>query len=418
MSSERRGAIWCRGFVLMTMIALRNVRRSRRRSVLTISAIAVGVCSSMMLAALARGMQTQLVADAVRTLTGHVQISADRYIDDPAIDYRFELPSSLAQTLNLPAIKAWTTRVRVPGIILSERESAGVTLVGIVPQQERKVSFIGDAVGSGRFHDTENDEGIVVGRRLAGFLQTELGKRVVLMSQNANGRIGERGFRIVGLYDAELEATEKNYVFIGQGTAQRMLEAGESISETVILASEQSKVHDLVEQLRLHLPSGLRATTWRELEPFVVSLVEVQNKFMYFWYVIVIIAVAFGLMNTLFMGIFERLREFGLYRALGLTQGLIIMQVFIESNFLILAGIMLGDALSAAGVWLLSGGIDLSNFAAGAAMIGLSSVIYPELWLKDCWEINLLVFCLVVLSSLYPAWKGTRLIPAAAMSRQ
>lgn len=167
---------------LLYTLAWRNVWRNRRRTLVILLAIAFGIWSMVTLAAIMRGMIEQQVDNTINNLIGHIQVHAVGYRDDPSIDNSMPSPgASMLKVLRWEDVRAWATRVRVPAVVASERESAGVTLVGIDPKAEQGLSFIAKAVTEGRYLQSPGDQGLLLGRKLAERLETSLGKRVVLM---------------------------------------------------------------------------------------------------------------------------------------------------------------------------------------------------------------------------------------------
>ncbi len=184
---------------MIMSLGWRNLWRNRRRTIIILLAMALGVWSMIMMSAFMRGMIEQVVDDAVNNLTGHIQVHAPAYRDDPVIENSMSLPSAkLRQALQHPAITAWAARIRVPAVIVSESESTGVTLIGIDPAKEKSLSFIGDAVKQGRYLKDTQDKGLLLGKKLAERLETKLGRRVVIMSQDKNNEIADRGYRVHG----------------------------------------------------------------------------------------------------------------------------------------------------------------------------------------------------------------------------
>ena len=401
-------------FRLMILLGVRNARRNPRRSFLTILAIAVGVWSALSMSALARGMSGRLMNDAIVNLTGHIQIHAKHYLDDPVVEHSFALGSELNLALTDKKIKQWSTRVRVPAVIMSEQESVGVTLVGIDPQKEKGLSFISDSVIRGSYFADDNDKGIIIGEKLARILETDLGKRVVLMSEDVADKVSDRGFRVTGIFRAELETTEKSFVFVARQAAQTMLGLGNNISEIAMLGADMSDTDYLVSKIK-HGSRDLVVSPWQDLEPLVTAVLNVQNGFLRLWYVIVVVTIAFGLVNTLFMAIFERIQEIGLLQALGMSGRMIIYQIMCESTLLIFIGTVFGNILCFVTMWLLRDGIDLSSFSKGTEIIGVGHHVYLILRTNDFVLANVMVVVLAIISSLYPAWHASRYEPVEAL---
>lgn len=403
-------------FFLLTRLAWRNLWRHRRRTALILVAMSLGIWSMIVLAAISRGSIEQQVNKGIANLTGHVQVHTRGYRDDPVIDHRFLTPPALVEALRTPPVSAWSTRVRVPAVIASERESAGVTLVGIDPSAEQKLSFISGAIVEGRGLGDVGDDGLLLGRKLAERLETGLGRRVVILSQDVNNRIAERGFRVVGIFAGEPTAMETGYVFVGRAPAQRLLGMQGSVLELAVITPDRKHLDALVQRMRAAAP-GLTVEPWTTIEPLLVLTESLTEVILVIWYAIVFAAMSFGLVNTLLMAVYERTREFGLVQALGMRPGRIMGQVFIESLFLLLLALGLGNLLTAATLFALRDGIDLSAFAEGFDMIGVSPIIIPSLTLGDVASANGLVLALGLLASLWPVWRAARHVPVEAMTR-
>lgn len=402
---------------LLITLAWRNLWRRRARTLLIVFALALGVWSMVCLAALARGSVEQQLTDAILNLTGHVQLHAPGYRDDPATEHSMTLDADLLRTIaGDPEVTAVAARVRVPAVLSSERESAGITLVGIEPVREHGLSFIPDAIVAGRYLASPDDEGLLLGRKLAEQLETALGRRVVLMSQDVTNTIADRGFRVVGIFDAQPEAIETSYVFVGRAAAQRLLKLGERVSEVALMTADRNRLDPLLARLERAAP-GLEVQPWTVVEPLLVLTENVTNVILIIWYAIVFAAMSFGLVNTLLMAVFERTREFGLFQALGMPPFQIVAQVLVESIVLLGVSLAVGNAAAAATLRALKNGIDLSAFAQGFEMIGVSPILYPYATAADALAANALVLILGIVASLYPAWRAARFAPMQALAR-
>lgn len=415
-------------------IAWRNLWRNRRRTAVILTAVVLGVWSMIVLGALMRGMAEEMVDNGIRTLTGHLQVHAAGYRGDPIAGHHIHDPEAVTETIR-SAIRARlgtdavrvVSRVRVPAVLDTARETGGATLVGIDPATEPEASFIGpDVLTAGRFLEPGEAHAAVVGRALLEDMETELGHKLVVMAQDAEGTSVSRAFRIVGVFEAALEATEEQYVFVPRSAAQEMLGLDGGVSEIAVLLDEHDRVDAAARAVEGRLASasgpdlgGLEVRDWRELLPVQRAVLDIFEGFIDLWYLAVFIAMGFGVVNTILMAVFERMRELGLLRALGVRSGAIVGEVLAEAAFLLVLGAALGNLLGWASTEALAvHGIDLSAMAAGMELAGLSRVIYPVLSLRDVAVANAVVVVLGLVVSLYPALKAARFTPVEAMARR
>ncbi|MCF8078361.1 MAG: ABC transporter permease [Desulfobacterales bacterium] len=405
---------------MILQMGWRNIWRNKRRTAVILTAVIIGVWSMIFLGALMRGFSDRMRQNGIATLTGHLQIHRAGFRNDPVIENRITSPAAVLDALEiLPEGARWTPRIRVNAVAGNARHSAGITLVGIDPGREAAVSFIGDAVRQGRYLQQEDPLGIVVGEAFVRKFETRLGNKLVLMSQDANGEIASRAFRIVGIFDAELESTEKQFGFVHIAASRKMLGVGDDICEVAVLLPSHRQVEAAAESLRQRLPEdSYTVETWKDLLPIVRETLEIYDVFIFIWFLAVFIAMGFGLVNTILMAVFERIREFGLMRSLGMLPRLVVVEVLAESFFLLVLGMAAGNLIGLLSVWALSvKGIDLSAFSAGMEFAGMSRIIFPVLVARDIFTANATVFLMGLAVSLYPAVKAARINPVEAMAR-
>jgi len=399
-------------------LAWRNLWRNLRRTLIMLAAIVVGTWAMIFMTALMRGMVDDMVKDGISVLPGHVQIHHPAFRDDPTISNVIAPPSSeLLEVLDRPEVVAWSTRVRVPAVISSEQDTRGVTLVGIDPEQERGVSFVADDMAEGRFLESRDDTGLVVGRKLVEKMETDLGKRVAIMTQDPENEIADRGFRIVGVFDAKLDQYEEGFVFAGQETIQKLLGVGDAVSEVAILGRDYREVEGLTRMVAEAAGSDVEVLPWNEIDTYLGSMLAVMDGFVIVWIVVIFLALSFGLINTLVMAVFERVREIGLMLALGMTPRSILSQIVAESTFLLVIGLAIGDLLAWATIEPLKSGIDVSIVGEGMELFGAASILYPALYLEDVVLANVIVIVLGFFASLSPAWRASRYDPVRAITQ-
>ncbi len=407
-TSHTWGIVW--------RLAWRNLWRNYRRTLIMLSAIAIGSWAMIVMISFMRGMVDDMINNSVQHFLGHVQIHNPHYRDDPSIVNRMPpLPDQARQFLDQPPWR-WSQRIRVPAVISSERESLGVELMGIVPEGEMTLSSLPKQISSGHFLNSADSDGIVIGARLARRLQTELGKRVVIMSQDPDNNIADRGFPIVGIYTASMESLEERYAFIGLHTAQRLLNVGNSLSEVEIQGPDFRHVDNLYETLQQLLP-GRDVAPWYRLDTYLGTMLGVMDGFVLVWIVVIFLALSFGLVNTLVMAVYERVREIGLIMALGMRPAAIMQQILLETLLLLLLGLLLGNLLVLLTVIPLHDGIELTSVAEGMEMFGATPRLYPVLYAKDWCLANGLVIVLGLLAGLLPAYRASRYDPVRALSK-
>ena len=398
-------------------LSWRNLWRNHRRTGIMLAAISVGVWAMIFMTAIMRGMVGDMLEQGIRNLPGHIQIHQQGFLDDPSIVNSLASPSGeLLAALNDPDTAAWSGRIKVPAVISSERDTRGVMLLGVDPVSEDAITAIAGQVVEGRFLDTVDDKGVVIGLKLAERLETRLGKRIVLMSQDPDNNIAERGFRIVGLYKAKLEALEEINVYAARGTLQKLLKIGDRVTEIAVVDKDMQNIDPLFKRIKAATPAGLETRAWYEIDTYLSTMLATMDGFVLVWIIIVFLALSFGLVNTLIMAVFERTREIGLIQALGMRPSMILYQIMLESVLLLVIGLTLGNALAVATILPLESGLDISSVAEGMAMMGASSVLYPTLLLDDMILANVVVIILGTLTSILPAWRAARLNPVEAIN--
>ena len=402
---------------VMSTLAWRNLWRNYRRTLIMLLAITVGVWAMIFMTALLRGMVDNMVRTGISALPGHVQIHATAYRDDPSVNHSLSAASkALLEVLNGAQVTAWSGRVKVPAMISSEQDNRGITLLGIDPEGEIALGFDSADVIEGRFLDGPDDRGIVIGRKLMQRLETRLGKRVVVMSQDPENAIAERGFRVVGVYEADLESREESFVYAGRDVIQAMLGMGSDISEIAVLGHDYRTPEALALSIHNAVPADHEVLSWLEINPYLSTMMRVMDGFVLVWMVVIFLALSFGLVNTLMMAVFERVREIGLMRALGMRPSAIIYEVLMESLMLLVLGLLAGNALAISTITWLKDGIDVSAVSEGLEMMGAASVMYPVMEWPDLVLANVVVIGLGIITSLLPAWRAAQYRPVEALS--
>ena len=306
-------------------LAWRNLWRNPRRTIITVLVVSTGLWSVLTLAVVLEALSASSRDTTLKLMTGEGEIHAIGYRDDPTAAHRMRPPGAgLARMLHNPDVASFATRVRVSAIIQSEYKTLPVTLAGVVPADERKMSVIPSQIAAGRYLNGPGDSAIVLGRDLATRLKTRVGKRVVVMTQSANGQLAERSFRVVGLFAGPLRA-EDEFVFTGIQTAQVFTGIGNDISEIAFNATNDAALPGLINALHRTAPN-LDVQSWKELAPLPFAVSAYVDLILVIWLGIAVSLVTSGIVNTQLMAVFERTREFGLLQALGMRPRLVLLE--------------------------------------------------------------------------------------------
>ncbi|TVZ39239.1 ABC-type lipoprotein release transport system permease subunit [Alteromonadaceae bacterium 2753L.S.0a.02] len=408
-------------FKLLLQLAWRNLWRNWRRTLILLLAVSVGVWSLTSSSSLMKAWSASSLDSGLHNLTGQGQIHALGYRDDPGVTQRLPTPGGkLKELLNAPRVAHWAPRVSVPAVIQSEYDTYPITLTGVVPEREQGLSFIPDTISEGRYLNGTDDAGLLLGRKLAKRLHTGLGRRVVLMSQAADGSLAERGFQVVGIFSSAPD-NEINLVFTGLANSQAMLGLNNDpkgqITGISFALGDINNLAGFVLDLRGAAP-GLDIQPWNVLLPLVSAVNQLSDSFVVVWLAIMFTLLGFGIVNTLLMSLFERTREFGLLQALGMKPRLIFVHVTLETIMLVGLGTLLGLFSGALTIFAFHDGLNLGFLAAGAQWLGAGQILYPKLIPDEFFGSGILIWVLGVGASLWPAWRAIRKTPIDAMRRQ
>ncbi|MDQ7081225.1 MAG: FtsX-like permease family protein [Paracoccaceae bacterium] len=395
-------------------LAWRNLWRNPRRTLITLVVVSVGLWSVLAFNSFLNAWTQASKDTTLQLLLGQGQIHAAGYMDDPGVETLMPPPSDgLLKALGDKRINAWATRLVVPSVVQSEYKTLPVMIVGVDPKAEGRVSSIPGKVVEGRYLNGPDDDGVVIGRHLAERLKTGLGRRVILMSQGADGLLAEQSFDVVGLYDVD-QQTEDYYVFTGRTAGQKFLRLKDEIAEIVFTIPKDQDLAPVIRSLKAVAPD-MDVRSWKQLSPFLAATNSFMSGFIYIWLSVVFTLMAIGIVNTQLMAVFERTHEFGLLQALGMKPRLVLIMVTMESTLLIGLGVLIGMAMAAASIWVTSDGIDLSGFARGLELVQGGQVLYPKFDAGSFVLFSLVIWILGIVVALWPARRASKCSPVEAM---
>ena len=360
---------------LVFQLALRNIWRQRRRNGLVLFAIVVSIGGVFVMNSLARGMEQDFLRFSIENLRGHVKILAPNQLDEPGL--RYSIPTETDwSSLARPEIEAWTPRLRSPAVIMSERETRGVEVVGIDPSRESH-SFVKNLVVEGQAIVDSTDQHLVIGKSLAEELKTGLGRRLVVLMNGPDDNAIETGFRVLGIFESTTRRYEEAYVLTGLSSLQS-LTGVDGYSEVSVHFTDLQQISQVKPSLASQLPN-LDVLTWEALDPFTSEMYRFIGFTVYILIVVFLGTLVFGLINALVTAVLVRIKEFGMLRVVGMKSRLVVLQVVIECVIIMLLALVIGLVTGLLVVWWIGDGIDLTAFAAGVEAFGMGARMVPHL---------------------------------------
>ena len=396
-------------------IALRNIRRHRRRSLLTIAAVAVSVFCLIVFQALLAGLHQKMIDSALGLDTGVIQLHGADFSRNQTRLLPLPAPETIAPAFKAAGLTRFAPRLKAPALILAGRHSSSVQLSGIEPEQEAEITLIQQKMVAGPYQLGQGQ--ILVSQGLADSLGLTIGDSMTLMVQSLFGQPRTGRFTISGLFATGLDSFDQSHVYLSLATAQTLLEAEGAISE-VAAACPPADATGLASRLQQRLPANdYQVLVWQELAPDLAQLMELNNATFRLLVLILFVIVAMGIANTMTTVLFERFREFGTLTAMGATPGNILSLVLTESLLLGLFAALAGTlAATGACAYLAQAGIDLAHFTSANQYFVAGSVLKAVLTTSDLLWANAITLATATAAGLYPAWKAAKLNPVKALA--
>ena len=340
--AARRGAQ--SGRPLLPAVAWRNLWRNGRRTWLTAGGIAFAVFLIVFAMSFQQGAYVQMIDNATALLNGHVQIQNRHYVEDTRIEQTVQDAAWLVGRLEREAaVESVAPRVEVFALISVGERAFGAQVLGIDPVRERGTVRLFDRVADGRMIDGAEDA--LVGEVLAGNLGVGVGGEIVLLGAGREGGVAALALDVVGVFRTGIPDLDRAMVAAPLATVRDAFGLGDEAHTLVVRSARVTESAGLAGALNRWLPEPLLARNWDEVMPEVRQGIELDRVGSYFVYGFIVIVVLFSVVNSFIMTVFERTREFGMLRAIGMRPGRIVLMVQIEAALVWALGAGIGLAL-------------------------------------------------------------------------
>jgi putative ABC transport system permease protein len=403
-------------------MAWRNIWRNPRRSILTISAIAFASVLLVFMLSWQFGSYDTMINSAVRIHTGHLQVQARGYKDKKDIRLVVPDPAAVGGVLDeTPGVAAYTFRANAFSLASSKERTYGIIVIGIDPTREARVSTLKKLIRKGSYLSEEGTNQALVGGLLAKNLQVSLGDELVLLGQGRDGTIAATAVKVKGIYSSGQDEFDRSSMHISLKDFQDVYSMHGAVHEVVVLGRSLDEVSEIKKAVaagirKMEKRHRLVVVDWMELMPGLIQGIQMDLVGGLIFYFILIVVVAFSILNTFLMCIFERTREFGVIMAIGTSPGRLTKLLLIESTTITMIGIVVGIIAGSLITWYFQvHGIVISGASELLRQYGMPERMFPQLSLLSVSIGPGAVLVITLLTALYPALKVRRLRPVEAM---
>ena len=400
---------------LLFKLAWRNIWRNKRRLLLTLLAISFAVFFTIGMRGIQIGTYDVNIKNVVKLYSGYLQVQRTGYRKNPSLRLNFNLDSTLLRQINsVNDIKGYSPRVISEGLISFKDNSFGAAIFGLEPEKEMKVTNLIGRINEGNFFSGDSSNEIVMGYKLLENLKAKIGDQIVLLTQGYDGSLGNMKFTVTGTFKLGSPQMDAMTVIIGLRKAQELLSLGNRVHAIALNLNSLDEIDNVKPELAAKLQNNeLSVLSWDEVMPDFKQSIELDSVSGLLYMFMLIIIVAFGILNTVLMSVVERFNEFGITLSIGMPQKNLVYLVFMETFFITVMGLLLGNIIG----WVINYYILLNPIQLGTEFgkiyeeFGFLPVIEASLDPSIFINTSITIFIISALACLYPAYKVYRLEP-------
>lgn len=397
-----------------------NIWRNRRRTLLTLSSVAFGVMLAILFTGLGDQNWREMIDLAARLGGGHVSIQNVEYLDSPMLRHSVQDSAELReQVLRDPDVLRAVTRISGQIMLSTAGKTYGAGVIGIDPSEEDVETFsLIDAIDEGEMLTSSRGNQIIIGRQLAKNLNARLKSKVIYTLTDPKGEIIFGVARVSGIVTTGAPTVDAGLAILPIDTLRETLGMADGEGTQIALFLKDHREADRVaDRLSSGLPKNLAVLPWHRIQPELAGFIAMKVAGAQLMEMIIMVLVAAGIFNTLFVSVMERIREFGIMLAIGFSPATLFALVMLESLWLGLVGLLGAAIVTAAPYYFLSTrGIDISEqlgiTGTEVAGVALTSVLRVGIYPENALIIALAALAGTLLAAIYPAWQAGRVAPA------
>jgi len=408
-------------FLTLLKLGWRNIWRSKLRSLVVIFSIIIGVWGGLLILGIMYGLNNQRMDIAINGYIGNVQIHNEKFLDDYAIKHVINNIDKYENFLSKDSrVKAYSKRIVLSGMLSNSNGSSGIQVLGVNPSSEKNVTKIYSKLIEGEYFKSKKNNTILVGKKIADKLNLKLKSKVVITFQDEKNNLVSLLFRVEGIFRSGNSMFDESNVYVKNQSIRDNLVNFIGFHEMPIVIYEniEDSSLDLTDALKKDLKKIDNTNIIQSWDDIAVELAYANrmiSAFLYFFMLIVISGLSFGIINTMLMAVLERKRELGMLMCIGMTRLKIFLMISIETLFLALIALPFGLIFSYFMINYFSvNGIDLSIVAAGLENFGIGTMLYLKLPINYYYEIGLMIIVITIISSVFPSIRALKINPVEA----
>lgn len=388
---------------------------------MVILAVAVGLFGTLFMLALTNGMVVQKIDASIHNELSHIQVHATGFMQDASLDFKIDSARHFeTEIAAMHGVKAVCSRIKTMAMASTAATGAGIMVNAIDPEKEKQASRIYQFIVEGDyFESTGKSAPIIISKKLSTKLKTKIGSKIILTLQHSSGEFAYGLFRVSGIYKTSNAMFDEPNIFIRKADLIELTGYNPSSVSEIAVLLDDVELTDTTAGLIKSTFGNYDILTWKELEPLLAGLSSMVDQMAYLLLIIILIAMAFGIINTMMMAVLERTRELGMLMAVGMNKRNVFLMIMLETVFLSLVGTLAGVLAGALTIYYTGQhGLNFTAWAEGYEAWGYSALVYPSLYLDFYIGMTVLVIITAIISSIYPARKALRFNPAAAMREE
>ncbi len=402
---------------MLFSISWRNIWRNKVRSLVIIFSIALGIFAGVASTAFMKGLTEQRIQKVIKTEISYIQIHKEGFRQNS--DFKGYMPDAaqlVSEIRKIPNVTGVSERIVVQAMAATAETATGVLVSGVDMENEPEVTNISEKLLEGEYLKGIKKNPVVIGKKLAEKLNAKIRTRIVITLQDTANNVVSGLFRVSGIYTTNNNMYDESHVFVKAGDIRSLTELPEGAAHEIAINIDDNENLPLVEESVKKLATGYEVLDWKSLRPEMNYLTEAMDLYMYIFIIIILLALLFGIINTMLMVVMERTKEIGMLMAIGMNKTRIFSMIVLESVLLSLVGGVVGIVIGALfAKWKSTSPVDLSMWAQGYEQLGYDAYVYLSLEPMMLVNITIMVIFTGVIAALYPAYKALKNDPADAL---